>query len=170
MLCAVFFLVRWCVHRRKTVCLRSSESAKTCPTKRQNQFLKVVRCRKKLSNEATKSILKSRLKPQETVQQSDKTNSQKSSAVVKNCSTKRQNQFFKVVRCRKKLSNEATKPIFKVVRCREKLSNEATNPIFKSRPMSQKIAAVELSNEATNQFLKSSPMSQNCPTKRQANF
>ena len=36
-------------------------------TKRQNQFSKVIRCRKKLSNEATKSNLKSRSMVQKNV-------------------------------------------------------------------------------------------------------
>ena len=115
----------------KTNSQKSSDVAKNCPTKRQNQFLKVVRCCKKLSNKTTKPILKSRPMLHKTVQRNDKINSQKSSDVAKtvqrsdkpifkksfdvakNCPMKRQNQFSKVVRCRKKLSNETTKPILK---------------------------------------------------------
>ena len=62
---------------------------------------------------ATKPNLKSRPKVLKIVQRSDKTKLQKSSEIAKNCPTKRQNQFLKVVRCRKKLSNKVTKPIFK---------------------------------------------------------
>ena len=58
--------------------------AKNCP-------YKVVRNCKKMSNEATKPILKSRPMSQKIVQQSNKTNSQKSSDVAKSCPTKQQN-------------------------------------------------------------------------------
>jgi hypothetical protein len=72
----------------KTKLQKSSEVERNCPTKQQNQVLKVVRSWEKLSNEATKQNFKSRPKLGKTVRRSNKTKLQKSSEVEKNCPTK----------------------------------------------------------------------------------
>ena len=61
---------------------------------------------KKLSNETTKLIFKSRPKLTRIVQRSDKINSKKSSNVAKSCPTKRQNKLPKSSENAKKLSTK----------------------------------------------------------------
>jgi hypothetical protein len=75
MLCAVFLSSDNASSGEKLSKKGRPKMSKNCPTKRQIKFSKVARCRKKLSNEATKLILKSPPKLQ------------------KNCPTKQQNKL-----------------------------------------------------------------------------
>ena len=95
MLAEVFFVVRWCVFGRKIVRPKSSEVSKKLSNEATKPVLKSRPMSQKLSSETAKFIFKSHLMSQKTVKRSDK------------------NKFSKVVRNCKKLSNEATILIFK---------------------------------------------------------